>query len=357
MKNFHVLGIMSGTSLDGIDIAEIYFNYSDKWKFELGCCKTIPYSTAWVQRLKTAFTFSKEELAKLDVEYTSYLASIIKTFITQNNIVKLDAVCSHGHTILHDPKNQYTLQIGNLPTIAKLIKQKVVCDFRVQDVDLGGQGAPLVPIGDELLFPEYDFCLNLGGFANISFKQNGKRIAFDNCPVNTVLNAYAQKLGTAYDNNGNFARQGILNPELLYKLNNLSYYKKSPPKSLGIEWVETTISSILNQFNALNPKDILHTFSTHIAAIIAQDINLYTPTTTTSKLLITGGGAYNSFLIDKLNELTTLSIEIPEPNIIEFKEALIFGLLGVLKLKNHINILASVTGSTKDHSSGKVFLY
>jgi len=346
---------MSGTSLDGIDIAEIHFEYTHKWSFKLGKCETIPYHETWQQKLKTAYTKTKEQLIDLDKEYTSYLASVITTFINDNTITKLDAVCSHGHTILHEPKNNYTLQIGNQSELTQLIKQKVVCNFRIQDVQLGGQGAPLVPIGDQLLFSEYDFCLNLGGFANISFQHNKNRIAFDNCPVNTVLNQYAQMLGKPYDNNGDFAKEGNLNSDLLNELNNISYYKNLPPKSLGIEWVESEILPILKEYT-ISPKDILHTFSVHITTIIAKDINLY-KTGSNAKLLITGGGAYNSFIIERLKEKTDVSISIPDSKTLEFKEALIFGLLGVLKLENQINILSSVTGATKNHSSGNVFCY
>jgi len=355
MKNYHVLGIMSGTSLDGIDIADIQFTYTHKWNFTLGICKTIPYSKEWGQKLKTAFSKNKEQLANLDKEYTSYIASVINSFITDNNIQKLDAVCSHGHTILHEPHNQYTLQIGNLSYLAQLIKQNVVCNFRVQDVALGGQGAPLVPIGDQLLFSEYDFCLNLGGFANISFIKEGNRVAFDNCPVNTVLNTYALLLGKSFDNNGNFAKEGKLNIQLLDKLNGLKYYKKSPPKSLGIEWVKSKIFPLLKKYS-IPPKDILHTFSIHIATIIAKDINKYS-TNANTKLLITGGGAYNGFIVEKLKEKIKIDVVIPDAKTLEFKEAIIFGFLGVLKLENQINILSSVTGATKNHSSGNVFRY
>ena len=355
MKTHKVLGVMSGTSLDGIDIAEIQFNYATSWSFELKTCETIAYSDIWIAKLKNAHTNSKEALEQLNEAYTEYLAQCINTFITKHKIENLDAVCSHGHTILHEPQNNYTLQIGNLVTLSQLIQQNVVCDFRVQDVQLGGQGAPLVPIGDQLLFSNYDVCLNLGGFANISLQQDDKRIAFDNCPVNTVLNYYAQQLGKPFDYNGDFSRKGNLNKPLLAHLNELEYYKKAPPKSLGIEWVASKIIPLINSYS-LSPEDCLHTFSVHVAQIITQDIVKYTQKENPT-VLVTGGGAYNSFMIAQLNEYSNINFEIPAPKVIEFKEALIFGLLGVLKLNNSINVLSSVTGSIKNHSSGKVFLY
>jgi anhydro-N-acetylmuramic acid kinase len=206
-KNYNVIGVMSGTSLDGIDLAHIHFVVKeDKWSYEILESETISYSTDWLNKLKVAVSFSKEELIELNEDYTELLGKIIKSFIDKHQLKSLDAVCSHGHTILHQPQNGFTLQIGNLPKIASIIQEKVVCDFRVQDVQLGGQGAPLVPIGDRILFSEYDYCLNLGGFSNISFEENSKRIAFDISPVNTVLNFYSNKLGLNYDDKGKIAR-------------------------------------------------------------------------------------------------------------------------------------------------------
>jgi anhydro-N-acetylmuramic acid kinase len=198
-NNYNVIGVMSGTSLDGVDLSHIKFHLeNNKWSFEILESETIGYSQSWINQLKLAVDFSETELEKLNQDYTKLLASIISTFIKKHTIENLDAVCSHGHTILHQPQNGFTLQIGNLPEISTLIHQTVVCDFRVQDVKLGGQGAPLVPIGDRILFSDYDYCINLGGFSNVSFEQNGKRIAFDISPVNTVLNFYANQLGLNY---------------------------------------------------------------------------------------------------------------------------------------------------------------
>ena len=265
-------------------------------------------------------------------------------------MVAIDAVCSHGHTILHQPHNGFTLQIGNLPLLHDLLPYTIVCDFRVQDVALGGQGAPLVPIGDELLFSEYDYCLNLGGFSNISFHENGIRKAFDISPVNTVLNYYANAMGLPYDDGGTIAKTGTIHPELLAQLNGLAYYKKAYPKSLGMEFVNDTIFPLLHSF-ALPAAAILRTFVEHIAFQIAA---VCKPNT---KLLITGGGAYHTFLIDRLtHHLPSVQISIPDDKTIQFKEALIFALLGVLRLRNEVNVLASVTGAQRDHSSGQIYI-
>ena len=349
-ENYNVIGVMSGTSLDGVDLAYIKFNCSDQWTYEILQSETVAYPETWVEQLKNAFHFSTSELEALNVSYTKLLASIISEFISKHQLVAIDAVCSHGHTILHQPHNGFTLQIGNLPLLHDLLPYTIVCDFRVQDVALGGQGAPLVPIGDELLFSEYDYCLNLGGFSNISFHENGIRKAFDISPVNTVLNYYANAMGLPYDDGGTIAKTGTIHPELLAQLNGLAYYKKAYPKSLGMEFVNDTIFPLLHSF-ALPAAAILRTFVEHIAFQIAA---VCKPNT---KLLITGGGAYHTFLIDRLtHHLPSVQISIPDDKTIQFKEALIFALLGVLRLRNEVNVLASVTGAQRDHSSGQIYI-
>ena|SRR6218665_495722 len=350
-ENYNVIGVMSGTSLDGIDLAAIKFTVFDgKWSFEIGESETVPYTENLVSTLKNAVDFSTGELQKLNTDYTVLLGKVISEFIQKHNLQNTDAVCSHGHTILHQPQNGFTLQIGNLPEIATITGKKVVCDFRVADVKLGGQGAPLVPIGDRILFAGYDYCLNLGGFSNVSFEENGKRIAFDISAVNTVLNFYANALGFDYDDKGNISRSGNLNQKLFDELNVLEYYKKSYPKSLGFESVKQIILPLVEQ-SSLATADKMRTFSEHIAFQIAAALPIKK-----GKLLITGGGAYNDFLIEKIQfHLPEMQVVIPGPKILEFKEALIFALLGVLKLRNETNVLASVTGARHDHSSGVVF--
>ena len=349
--DYNVIGVMSGTSLDGIDLAHIRFQISDgKWTFKILEHQTVAYDSEWVQTLKSAVDFDDATLANLNSDYTSLLASVIKNFIEEYKISNIDAVCSHGHTILHQPQNKLTLQIGNLPEIAKLINQKVVCDFRVADVQLGGQGAPLVPIGDRILFSDYDYCLNLGGFSNVSFEVDGSRIAFDISAVNTVLNFYADKLGYPFDDKGKIAHSGKIDRSLLDQLNALDYYAKPFPKSLGFEYVKQTILPITEN-SCIAIQDKMHTFTEHIAIQISAALN-----EKTGKMLITGGGTYNDFLINRMRAyLPEMTIEIPESKLLEFKEALIFALLGVLKLRNEINVLSSVTGASRDHSSGSVY--
>jgi anhydro-N-acetylmuramic acid kinase len=358
-NNYNVIGVMSGTSLDGIDLSHIKLHLNDsKWTFEILESETIGYSQSWMNQLQSAVDYTEIELKKLNQDYTSLLATIIASFIEKHKIKNLDAVCSHGHTILHQPQNGFTFQIGNLPEIATLIRQTVICDFRVQDVKLGGQGAPLVPIGDRILFSEYDYCLNLGGFSNVSFEQNGERIAFDISPVNTVLNYYANQIGLDYDDKGKISRAGKINIDLLNELNVVEYYKQKFPKSLGFEFVKETILPLIENYK-ISIEDKLRTFTEHIGFQTALAIDCFeTRNDEKGRILITGGGAYNDFLIECIqSHLPEMEIIIPTTKILEFKEALIFALLGVLKLREEINVLSSVTGAKKDHSSGEIYTF
>jgi len=344
--SWHVIGLMSGTSLDGVDLAYIHFSNSEKLAYKIIASTTIPYPTNWKNKLTNAFTANENDLKLLDRNYGEYLGNLVNNFIEKNSIEKIDFVSSHGHTIFHKPEEGFTLQIGNGMLMAKTCQQKLVCDFRSQDVALGGQGAPLVPIGDQLLFSQYDYCLNIGGFANISFDDNGIRKAYDICPANIVLNHYTRKIGLEYDDDGKLAKSGELNSQLLNALDSLpSYHNK---KSLANEVVQQEFIPVIGSFE-LPTKDILRTFIEHFSRKIGQE--LIGSTTT----IVTGGGAFNSYLIDRIKQHTHSKIIIPEKNLINYKEALIFGLLGLLRIENEINCLASVTNASKNHCSGYVF--
>ncbi|WP_312823421.1 anhydro-N-acetylmuramic acid kinase [Epilithonimonas sp.] len=347
-QTFFAIGLMSGTSLDGLDICYSKFIKNDSiGTFEILKCKTLPYSTDWENRLKNAINLSSEKLLELNSEYGFYLGEKTKEFISNNKITELNLISSHGHTIFHQPKNKFTLQIGDGRAIKIKTNKTTIYDFRSQDVLLGGNGAPLVPIGDEILFSEYDACLNLGGFSNISLKRNEKRIAFDICPVNIILNNLANKLGKKYDKNGDFARNGTIDFHLLDQLNQLNFYQEKAPKSLGIEWINENVYPLIQD---QKPEDLLATFTEHAAIQIAKVFNDYE----IRNVLITGGGTYNSFLIEKIKAKTKTEINIPEKEIIEYKEALIFAFMGVLRLLNLNNVLSSATGSSVDHSSGLI---
>ncbi len=356
MKNkiWYVIGVMSGTSLDGVDLVYTKFIKDNEYSFEILKTETVNYSEKWKKLLIEAFNYSGEKLVKLNVDYGNLLGDLINKFIHKNNIKKIDFIASHGHTIFHQPEKNYTLQIGNGAEITAETKIKLICDFRIQDVALGGQGAPLVPIGDQHLFNDYRYCLNLGGFSNISFDKDGERVAFDICPVNIVMNHYTRKIGKEFDDGGKMASGGILNNNLLSELNNLPFYKDDKPKSLGYEFIADTVIPIIDKYN-LPIKDILRTFIEHVAIQLADVLNRNSIMMKVNKVLITGGGAFNDFLIKRLKSLTSVNVIIPDKEIIDFKEALIFAFLGVLKDQNEVNCLKSVTGARKDHSSGVVY--
>ncbi len=344
---FSVLGLMSGTSLDGLDICHCTISKTaNGWEYTILNTVTYPYTVAWAKKLKDAFYFDKSELEKLDLEYGALLAEFVNRFLSEQQI-DVNFIASHGHTIFHQPENGYTLQIGNGKILANKTNCTIINDFRSQDVKMGGQGAPLVPIGDQLLFKNYDACINLGGFANISFNENQKRIAFDICPINIVLNKLSQEIGLPYDKGGTLARSGKINKELLEKLNSLPYYQQNPPKSLGVEWLNETFLPQLD--TTLPTEDLLRTITEHAAIQIAKAIP-----TVAKKVLVTGGGAYNSFFIKRLQSYTEAEIIVPNKELVEFKEALVFAFLGVLRIHNQVNVLSSVTGAEKDHSSGVI---
>ena len=351
MRDFKVIGLMSGSSLDGVDIAYINFSHDNKkWFFQIIEAGNIPYTEEWKNKLSEAFNKSESELRDLDIEYGKYLGVITKKFIKKYEM-EPKLIASHGHTIFHIPEKAYTLQIGNGQEIANETGIMTVNDFRTEDVKKGGQGAPLVPIGDKHLFAEFPICLNIGGIANVSYDKDGQRIAYDICMANQMLNYLANKLGYDYDNNGNFARQGNVNQELLNILNDNPYYDKNAPKSLGREFFEKFQHQVIDSSN-LSVRDLLATATEHIAYQIVKATDLLDQ----SKMLITGGGAKNNFLVERIRNMSKHEIVIPDTMIIDYKEALIFAFLGTLKMEGKINVLSSVTGATSDSSSGNICL-
>ena len=345
---YSVIGLMSGTSMDGLDIAWCEFEYLNKtWHFKINNAVTKSYSEEWEEKLKNARNLSVKKLKELDVKYAELLALEVRSFIQKYNI-KADFIASHGHTVHHRPEEGITIQIGDGATLSKSLGVDVVYDFRTQDVALLGQGAPLVPVGDQLLFSEYESCLNLGGFANISLTEKGERLAFDICPVNIVMNYYANALNLEYDSEGSIARSGQVNSELLMTLNNLEYYKADIPKSLGIEWVEKNIFPLINK--EIEIKDVLRTVVEHIAFQIHSVLEKHG----VESVLVTGGGAFNTFLLECLSNEPRYKIIVPISKVVDYKEAMIFGFLGVLRIRNEVNVLKSVTGAKHDHSSGKI---
>ncbi|MBK7214865.1 MAG: anhydro-N-acetylmuramic acid kinase [Bacteroidales bacterium] len=345
-----ILGLMSGTSLDGLDLALCVFSEANgKYQYRIEAAETVSYSNEWLSRLRMLPEANAMEYAYTHTAYGRLLGELSRDFLKRNGL-SANYIGSHGHTIFHQPGRGFTSQIGEGAALAQASGITVICDFRSGDVARGGQGAPLVPIGDELLFGDYDYCLNIGGFANISYKQDGKRIAFDVGPANIALNKLAQKLGLAYDDEGRVAASGMLNTELLEKLNDLEYYRLSPPKSLGREWVDTTFTPLLNE--SIPAADLLRTVTEHIAVNISRCAS-FKPE---ENMLITGGGTLNTYLIDRIRSLSNINIQLPDKQIIDFKEALIFAFLAYLRILERPNSLSSVTGATSDSCTGCIYL-
>ena len=348
MQTWNVIGVMSGTSLDGLDVALCEFRNSPKWSYKVLKAGTFTYTSAWRQKLSQSIHASGRELVEADKEFGDFIGDKINGFMRSSEI-RPDLIASHGHTVFHQPKKGITTQIGDGHAIAVKTKIPVVYNFRSLDVALGGQGAPLVPAGDRHLFGEYDYCLNLGGIANISCENNGTRIAWDICPANMVLNYLANKAGNSFDKNGYMAAKGKTDDKLLEQLNSWNYYNVSPPKSIGREDVEEIIIPLIDKAN-LPLESKLSTFCDHISLQISKAIK------NKGKLLVTGGGALNNHLIARIKKFASVEIEIPDPVVIHFKEAMVFAFLGLLKYTGEINCYASVTGAVKDSSCGVIVL-
>ena len=346
------IGVMSGTSLDGVDIVCCKFCYTGgEWSFSPIAGKVYPYPPEMLERLKHSHELSGHDLAQLDVDYGRFLGGLLKKFVGEHNCHPR-FVASHGYTVFHEPQKGLTLQIGSGAHIAAVSGIDTICDFRTKDVALGGNGAPLVPIGDKLLYGgEFDYCLNLGGFANISFDNaEGQRIAYDICPMNIVSNTLTRRIGLEYDKNGELGRKGMVDKELLAKLNAIPYYSQQPPKSLGREFVDAEILPLFGQRTDI--ENLLATYYHHAAyqisrAIVGEE---------EKSVLVTGGGAYNDYFIECLKNSTHHYIEIPSEQEIDFKEAIIFAFLGVLRYFSLPNCLKTVTGAACDNIGGAIYL-
>ena len=348
---YFVVGVMSGTSLDGLDMAFCRFVLENKqWTYKILGTHYVDYDNQRVDLLKEAYSCSARRLQEIDTEFGKFIGQQVKGFIA-NYDMPVDLVSSHGHTIFHEPQKGFSLQIGSGAHIASTSGITSVCGFRDLDVALGGQGAPLVPVGDELLFGEYAACLNLGGFANISFSHERKRIAFDICPLNFVLNRLSQGIGLPFDNNGNTAMGGNLNTDLMDALNSLSYYSQGPPKSLGQEWVEQEVLPLLEQYEKISVEDLLATYTQHAAFQIAKSFEYIWG----DSVMVTGGGGYNKYLLELINDFSDKTIVIPSKELVDFKEALVFSFLGVLRSRYETNTLASVTGAKHNSSGGIIY--
>lgn len=356
MHKYKVLGMMSGTSLDGLDMALCHlWKDGDKWDFEIRKAKTIAYPEWLYGFLADAVNLSSQAHDTLHEAFGTWSGEEARQFILEKSL-EVDFIASHGHTSHHRPNLGITFQLGEGQHLANASGYKVICDFRTKDVKLGGEGAPLVPIGDKLLLSEYDFCLNLGGISNVSFKKNGERKAYDLGLANMPLNYITKKIGLSYDEDGQLARSGKTDNDLLSELNALRYYKLPYPKSTGYEWFKLDVVPLIEKSSAPT-EDLLNTLVEHNCFQIKEAIKKEKPVKN-SKMLVTGGGALNSYYISVLKKQLEGLIEvvIPPKKFIEYKEALVFAFMGTLRELNETNVLKSVTGAKEDSCSGEIFL-
>ena len=355
---YKVIGLMSGSSLDGLDIAHVQLEeVRGQWSYKILNADCLPYTDKWVNDLRHASDLRMGDFLKMHTRYGHYLGEQVNDFISRNNLGhNVHFIASHGHTVFHEPEHKTTCQIGDGAAIAAVTGLPVINDLRSMDVALGGQGAPIVPIGDRLLFGGYDYLLNIGGIANITIQHAS--VAFDVCPANQVLNALALREGKPYDDGGTMAAHGSLLADILDELADDKYYRLSAPKSLSNEAAIEIVFPKLYE-SSHNNYDLLHTVCCHIAEQVAAAVKLYPHGKEQATMLVTGGGAFNSFLVMMLEHtLAPLNIKVvvPEPEVIAYKEALVMALIGTLRWREEVNVLSSVTGATRDSVGGALWM-
>jgi len=343
---FNVLGLMSGTSLDGLDMALCSFDDLNFKNFNVIKTKTVEYPKNLVQKIKNSLNFSTIEFVEHHKRLGEFFAEQINTFFRDD---KIDFIASHGHTIVHFPDKNINFQVGDGATISSLTELPVICDFRSNDIALGGQGAPLVPAGEKYLFSEYDTFLNIGGFSNVSFWRE-KTIAYDISPANYAFNFFANKLGEKFDKNGFFGKKGEIDAKLFENLSQLEYFSKKAPKSLADHWFFNVFLPEIEKFD-IPIYDKMRTIYELIATEIGKNLDEFN----TKKVFVTGGGTHNCFLINLLKDKTKAQIIVPNNQIIDYKEAIIFAFLGLLRWKNIPNCLSSVTGAKFDNIGGAIY--
>ncbi len=350
MKTYSAIGLMSGSSLDGLDLAYCLFSQKDdQWHYEIKVAETIAYAPEWKDLLLKLPDQRAKNLVEADLNYGRYLGEACHAFCGKHGL-NPDLIASHGHTIFHEPAKGYTYQLGNGQALASTTNKLTISDFRIKDIQLGGQGAPLVPIGDRLLFSEYDFCLNLGGIANISFDDQGKRVALDICAANQLLNYLSHQLGKAYDANGSIAQLGMLDNNLFEALNRDPYFKATFPKSMSNQKVMQSFIKQIDGFD-IPIANKLYTAVKHIAF----QINQITSIKPKANMLVTGGGAHNTFLLKAIQYETGIDCIVPHAQLVDFKEAMVFAFMGVLRHIGAINCLASATAAKQDSCGGNIF--
>jgi anhydro-N-acetylmuramic acid kinase len=372
MQEYRAIGLMSGSSLDGLDVAYCVFTEENNhWTYRIEAAQTFSYSTAWVEILRTLPKSDAKTLCEINSALGRYFGALTNEFIALYSLQnKIDFIGSHGHTVFHFPSRNFTTQIGDGFALAAKTNLPVICDFRTADIAYGGQGTPIVPIGDLLLFPHFKLCLNIGGICNISCKLaspehdgdefSKKIIAFDVCAANQVLNFLANQVGKEFDENGELASHGNIHELLLNELNAIAYSVAPYPKSLDNSFSRDVIIPLISTYN-VSVHDKLRTVTEHIAFQISQHIEMIAATekiyfSAEDALLITGGGAFNSFLVERIRANTSVICTVPEQHVVKYKEALVMALMAALRMRNETNVLKHVTGATKNTVGGIVCL-
>lgn len=360
-KEIIAIGLMSGSSLDGVDLAAVRFfiDKNNEWRFEMMATECVSYSAAWTNRLKNCRLLDGLSLWQLHTDLGHLYGEMIKAFIQKSNLKNVSIIGSHGHTVFHFPEKRFTSQIGDGAAIFSHVNIPVVCDFRSLDVALGGQGTPIVPIGDQLLFADYALLLNIGGIANISAKIKNEIIAFDVCAANQVLNYFAQKAGKLYDENGELARQGKCRNDLIQELNDLNYYQLDFPKSLDNGYSKEVVIPLIEKYSE-SVENSLATYVEHMADQLCFQIEkiqkkFNDPFDKKAQMLLSGGGALNTFLVEKINEKAAYQIVVPSEEVIQYKEALVMAFMAVRRLRGETNVLQSVTGASQDNCGGAIY--
>jgi anhydro-N-acetylmuramic acid kinase len=357
---YNVIGLMSGSSLDGLDIVYTFLDESrGVWKFDIQEAECVHYTDEWVMKLKHAHQLTAPDFLKLHTEYGRYLGKTVLSFIERHSLHhKVHFIASHGHTVFHEPEHGTSFQIGDGASLAALTGVPVISDLRSLDVALGGQGAPIVPIGDKLLFGDFDYWLNIGGIVNMTVKQGDRMMAFDVCTGNQMLNTLAQREGLAYDDEGRIAQSGVILSGVLEELSNNDYYKKAPPKSLSNKAAMELVFPAMNGSD-YRTQDLLRTGVAYIADQIKTVIEKYPSDKPNPKLLATGGGALSNFLMEQIKETvahTGVNVIAPYEQVVEYKEALVMALIGALRWREETNVLADVTGAKRDSVSGAIWM-
>lgn len=357
---YKVIGLMSGSSLDGLDIVYTHLEeVRGQWSFEIKHAECRSYDAAWTGKLRNADELSVPDFLRLHTAYGRYLAQQVMDFMAGHDLEhKVDFIATHGHTVFHEPGNHTSFQLGDGSVLAAVTGLPVISDLRALDIALGGQGAPIVPVGDRLLFAEYDYLLNIGGIANLTVKNGEDILAFDVCPANQVLNTLAQKAGLEQDTDGVLAASGDLLADVLANLNDKAYYQQSAPKSLSnAQAMELVFPSLTQSAHAVN--DMLHTAVQHIAEQVLEAVKKYPVSGKEyARMLVTGGGAFNRYLVSRIQELLDgmVIVTVPDEAVVKYKEAVVMALIGALRWREETNVYSSVTGASRDSISGALWM-